>query len=131
MKRALLCIALFAGYVNTCMAQADVVTPTVKKEKKFDQVVGAQLNGLINEVFNFSNNNSTTPVNPYLLVYSLNSRKSGWGLRLGLGYNYTSSSSDDGITANSTKLNDLAVRLGVDKAFMLSDKWSAGIGIDG
>ncbi len=130
MKKTLLCIALVAGLVNACFAQADMTATTAKKDKQCDQYLGVQLNGLIKQVFNFNNNTSTTPVNPYLVVYSINSKKTGWGLRLGLGYNYTSTSSDDGITANSTKLNDLAVRLGVEKRFILSDKWSAGVGLD-
>ena len=131
MKKTILCIALLAGYLDVCTAQTDASGTGVKKDKSYDQLVGVQLNGLIKQVFNFGNNNSNTPVNPYLLTYSINSRKTGWGLRAGIGYNYNSTSSDDGITATTTKINDLSIRLGIEKAFMLSDKWSAGVGIDG
>jgi len=128
MKKTILCAALSLGLMNACFAQTEAATP--KSDKGFDQTVGVQLNGLIKQVFNFNNNTSTTPVNPYLLTYSFNSKKSGWGVRAGVGYNYTSTSSDDGITATTSKLNDLAVRVGVDKAYKLSDKWSAGVGLD-
>jgi len=128
MKKYVLFIIL-AGCSLHCLAQADATTG--KSEKGYDQTVGVQLNDLIRQVLNFNNSTSTTPVNPYLFTYSINSRKTGWGLRLGVGYNYNSTSSDDGITATSTRINDLELRLGIEKSFKLSDKWSAGVGVDG
>ena len=127
MRKISLIVILLAGCIGTSFAQAD----TVKKNIGYDQYVGVQLNGLIRQVFNFNNSTSSTNVNPYLLNYSINSRRTGWGLRFGIGYNYNSTTSDDGITATTTKLNDLELRLGIEKAFKLSKKWSAGIGIDG
>lgn len=49
---------------------------------------------------------------------------------MGVGYNYNSSSNNDGITATTTKLNDLHIRLGVDKAYKISKRWTAGVGFD-
>jgi hypothetical protein len=128
MRKSVLFIILVAGCTLHSFAQTDATNG--KSEQSYDQTVGVQLNDLIKQVLNFNNSTSTTPVNPYLLTYSINSHKTGWGLRFGVGYNYSSTSSDDGITAASTQLNDLALRLGIEKSFKLSDKWSAGVGID-
>lgn len=90
------------------------------------------MNELIRQVFNFNNSSQNTALrNPYLLTYSINSNRSGWGLRLGAGYNYQSLTTDDGISRRTTKVNDLQTRLGIEKSFMLSPKWSAGAGLDG
>ena len=133
MRKISLVVILFIGCLQNSIAQnTDGAQPSGDREKmQVDQFVGVQLNGLIRQVFNFNNSTSSTNVNPYLLTYNINSRKSGWGLRLGVGYTYNSNSTDDGITATTTKTNDLQLRLGIEKAFKLSDKWSAGAGIDG
>src|SRR5580704_1754660 len=101
MRKSVLFITLVIGCNLHCFAQTAVTTEP--NEKTYDQTVGVQLNDLIRQVLNFNNSTSTTPVNPYLLTYSINSHKTGWGLRFGVGYNYSSTSSDDGITAASTK----------------------------
>jgi hypothetical protein len=89
-----------------------------------------QLNGLIRQVVNFNNNTTTTPVNPYLLTYTINSVETGLGLRLGAGANFSSSTVKDGITETITSINDFQLRLGLEKRFELSKRWSAGIGLD-
>jgi hypothetical protein len=129
MKKITLAATLLLGCISHSFAQTD--TATVKKEKLVDMYIGVQMNELISQVFNFNNTNTTSQnTNPYLVNYSLNSRKSGWGFRVGVGYNYSSTSTNDGITATTTKLNDLEFRIGVDKAYKISKKWSAGIGLD-
>jgi len=135
MKKITLSAILLAGCALHCYAQSIPITDTStkKKVKKFDHYIGVQMNELISEVLNFNNTSSTTtPINnnPYLLTYSMNSRKSGWGFRVGLGYNYNQSSTNNGIDATTTTINDLQLRVGVDKAFAISRKWSAGVGID-
>ena len=124
-----LSIAIIAGVMlaHTSFAQQ---AATSNKDRKMSHQVGVQMNELIKQVFNFG---STAPAitNPYLLTYSINSKKSGWGLRLGLGYNYQSFTNDDGITNKETQINDINARLGIERAFNLSSKWSAGAGLDG
>jgi hypothetical protein len=129
MKKLLAAGILIAGCINHSFAQADS-TVTVRKEKIFEHTVGVQMNQLIKQVFNF-NNATVTNVNPYLFTYSINLAKSGWGIRVGAGYTYNSGATDDGITKTISDINDMHFRLGVEKAFRLSDKWSAGVGIDG
>jgi len=129
MKKITLSILLLAGCMVDCFAQTDASTTT--KEPTVDQYIGVQMNDLIRQVFNFNNGATTTPItNPYLLTYNINSKKTGWGLRAGIGYNYSSISSNDGITATTTKLNDLQFRIGVEKAFWSTSHWSAGAGLD-
>jgi len=119
---------LSVGCIVNSFAQTD--GPDSKKDPAMDQYIGVQMNDLIRQVFNF-NNSATTPIaNPYLLTYNINMKKTGWGLRAGVGYNYASTSTNDGITAATTKLNDLQFRIGIEKAFKLSSKWSAGAGLD-
>jgi hypothetical protein len=131
MKKILLSAILLTGCVALSFAQTEPANPATASEKKYDQFAAVQLNGLIRQVFNFNNSTASTVTNPYLLTYNINSRKTGWGLRLGIGYNYNSSWSNDGVTELSTKINDMQLRLGIEKAFVLTDKWTAGVGLDG
>ena len=131
MRNCLLAAFLFMGCSYNSFAQTDTNPPAdMKTEKLFDHSVGVQLNGLIRQVFNFNNSTTTTVLNPYLLTYNINHTKTGFGLRFGAGYNYNSMSTNDGITATTNKINDLQFRIGIEKAFKLSHKWSAGAGID-
>ncbi len=131
MKKIVLAINCIAFSSIVCFAQEVPQTPVIPKEKKLEHHVGVQMNELIRQVFNFNNTTTANLNNPYLITYSINKRRSGWGLRLGAGYTRNSFSNDDGVTKVETDINQLNVRLGVEKAFHLSDKWSAGAGIDG
>lgn len=129
MKLLTLCCFLIAGCTQFANAQTETVVD-VKKEKTHNHYVGVQLNSLIRQVINFNNNTSTTPVNPYMLIYSVNSVKTGWGLRAGAGYHYNSSNVKDGVTETDAKINSLQLRVGIEKRFELSRKWTAGAGLD-
>lgn len=129
MRKITLTFILLAGCMQHSFAQTEPA-PEVKKEKTTDHLIGVQMNALIRQVFNFNNSTAVTNVNPYLLTYSVNSIKSGWGLRVGVGYNYSSTANNDGITESSTNINDLQARIGVDKSVRLSRKWSTGFGLD-
>ena len=116
-------VTLFTAQVSYAQT-ADSVT----KQKRYTHQVGVQINELFRQLFNF--NGTAVNTNPYLFTYSINSLRTGWGLRMGLGYNYQSFTTDDGITRKTTDLNDLQARLGGEKMFTLSNKWSTGIGLD-
>lgn len=121
-----------AGCMQHTLAQETPnEAPQPVKEKVFDHYAGVQINGLIRQVLNFSNNTSAAAVNPYLVTYSVNLRKSGWGLRAGVGYQYSSTWANDGITESQTDINDLQARVGIERRFNLSERWSAGVGVDG
>jgi hypothetical protein len=127
MKKTFLAAILLTGCVHNCIAQTEEVP--VKKEKKIDHSVGVQLNGLIRQVFNFSNSPAIN--NPYLLIYHANLRKSGWGVRAGVGYEYNSNFTNNGVSEVASNINDMHFRLGAEKAFKLSKRWSTGVGLDG
>jgi len=129
MRKFLLAI-LLTGYLSNVFAQNQPVPETTKKEKQIDQFVGVQLNPLIRQVLNFNNSTASPIVSGYLLTYNINSRKTGWGLRLGAGVNYNTNWSNDGITETTTDNSHIQARIGIEKAFKLSDKWSAGAGAD-
>ena len=130
MKKPLLLAILAIGCATTSFAQTDQPLDS-KKEKMFEHYVGVQMNSLIKQVFNFSSSTTSVNNNPYLITYNINSIKSGWGLRLGAGYNYNAKTViDNSGTSTTSDINDLQVRLGVEKAFKLSEKWSTGVGID-
>jgi opacity protein-like surface antigen len=134
MKKLSLAAILAIGCMQNAYAQTADQAVAGSKDHMYDQYIGVQLNGLIRQVFNFNNSTTATgtAVNPYLLTYSINSKKTGWGLRAGIGYNYnsTTGSDDGGISTTVTKINDLQARLGVEKLFQLTGKWSAGAGLD-
>lgn len=130
MKKIVLAILSIALGSSVCYAQ-ESTAETAPKEKKLEHHIGVQMNELIRQVFNFNNSTASNLNNPYLIVYSVNLAKTGWGLRLGAGYTRNTFSDDDGVTKRETDINDLNLRLGVEKAFKLSDKWTAGAGLDG
>ena len=130
MRKFLLSGILSLGCIGHSFAQTE--DPNSKQEKMFEHSIGVQLNPLIRQVLNFNNSTTATNANvsPYLVTYNINLKKTGWGLRIGGGYNYSSVKNDDGVTATNTKLNDVQLRVGIEKAFTLSPKWSAGAGLD-
>lgn len=130
MKITTICCALLLGSTTYVCAQEVSTTEPAKHEKQLDHYIGVQLNGLIRQVINLNNNTSTTPVNPYLVTYTVNHARTGWGARIGVGYQYNSSYVNDGITTTDSKINDMQLRLGVERRFNLSGKWSAGAGLD-
>lgn len=125
--------ALLASVPVVCQAQhegIEAITLEMPNKKKLEHRVGVQMNELIRQVFNFSNTAANVN-NPYLVMYSLNWAKTGWGIRLGAGYSTRSIANDDGISSTVSDINVLNLRLGFEKAFVLSNKWSAGVGVDG
>ncbi len=119
---------LTACFANTGAHAQD--GPATPKQKIFEHQVGVQANELIRQVFNFNTNNNTLN-NPYLLTYSLNWKKPGIGIRMGIGPDFRSFKDDDGIVQQENNINILNARFGFEKTFILSDKWSAGAGVDG
>jgi hypothetical protein len=120
-----------AGLLLCISLQLHAQESTNSDTKLFEHSIGLQVNQLIRQVLNFSNSTANANTNPYLLNYSIRSLKTNWGLRVGFGYNYNSSITDNGITKSESKINDLQFRLGVERVFELSDRWTAGAGIDG
>ncbi|RYD58953.1 MAG: hypothetical protein EOP56_01615 [Sphingobacteriales bacterium] len=128
MKKIALSLALFATGTHFAYAQDDIAEQP--KTKRFEHQVGVQMNELIRQVFNF-NSAPAAINNPFLVTYSINLAKSGWGLRTGIGYNRSTTGNDDGVTKQDNDNNNIQARLGIEKAFRLASRWSTGVGIDG
>ena len=125
----MLLLALGGACANPLIAQEQTDILPLPKTKKFDHKVGVQVNELIRQVFNFSNTASTVH-NPYLLIYTVNHTRTGLGIRAGVGYTLRNINDDNGINKSETHINDVKARLGFEKAFKLSERWSAGAGLD-
>src|SRR5437868_2049011 len=109
MKKLIVAVILLTGCYGAAFAQTEMTAS--KKDKKTDMYIGVQVNGLIRQIFNFNNSTTNTNTNPYLVTYSVNSRRTGWGFRFGAGYNYSAFTTDDGITKTDNNINDVQVRL--------------------
>jgi hypothetical protein len=121
---------LVLSFTTVSFAQESV--PDTKKEHKTEHIVGVQMNELIRQVFNFnSSTGNSANNNPYLLIYTLKFKKCGIGIRTGVGYTYQDFTTEDGLSNKLTQINELHCRLGIEKSFQLSSKWSSGVGIDG
>ena len=100
-------------------------------QHKLVHQLGFQANALIRELIPVSNSSASPLANPFSFTYSLNSSKTGWGGRMGIGYNQESRNTDDGVSAIKATTTSYATRVGIEKQFRLSGKWTTGVGIDG
>src|SRR6187431_2493251 len=108
---------LLAVLMMTASASYAQTPDSTIRTKRYTHQVGVQVNEIFKQIFNF--NGTAVNTNPYLFTYSINSVRSGWGLRVGVGYNYQKITTDDGITKKMSELNDLQLRLGGEKMFVL------------
>ncbi len=95
--------------------------------KTYENFIGVQINALVKQLFTTSNAASG---NPYLLVYSFNKINTGWGMRFGAGYAHNDNYNNTGSTETGNKTDNLQFRVGPERAYKLSKKWSAGAGAD-
>jgi len=126
MKKATCMGILFLlGAMQVAKAQSD----SSAFIKKYVQYAGVQMNPLIRQIINFNNSNQTI-VNPYLLTYNINDRKTGSGIHIGFGLNYSATTTDDGVTKNVTNEIDYEIRLGYEKLIHIGKRWELSAGID-
>ncbi len=109
-----------------CLAQS---ANDKKDEPVFDHYLGAQVGQLIMHLFN-SNANSIGTGNPYLVTYSMNNHKTGWGIRFGAGLNATANSTAGASSLTTTDNTDFQFRAGIEKVIEIAPKWTAGTGFD-
>lgn len=128
MKKILLGGILAAGCFGSCYAQTTEVN--APHEKKFDHYFAVQLNDLLRQVFTFNATTAAANTNPFLFTYNLTHRKSGWGIRAGIGATISSTTTNDNITKRTSDVKNMQGRIGVEKMFNLSDRWSTGAGAD-
>ena len=108
----------------SCFSQKDST-----KVKKANHYLGVQANQLLRQLFNLSGN-TTIVSNPYLLNYSVNSVKSGWGLNVGIGYTVDQSTQSDANTTNDSQINNFSSRIGAERKVFVAKKWMVSYGLD-
>jgi hypothetical protein len=132
---ALICSLIISFY---SFSQADSTTielDTVVQRKKITELrtsshyLGVQANQLIKQILNFSNSNPAID-NPYLLTYSVNSKRTGVGFSSGIGYSINEFSDGDQTSKRTTKISNLSFRIGFEKKSNLGKKWFTSWGID-
>lgn len=124
MKKIIIAALLSISSIGVCRAQDEVDPPRIPH--KFDHYIGVQINELTKQILGV-NNSSTVANNPYLFTYNITERSSGWGFRAGTGFNYITQSLDGGGKSTSKSFN---FRVGLEKTFNLSEKWTTGVGVD-
>ncbi|HTH54416.1 MAG TPA: hypothetical protein VL728_00130 [Cyclobacteriaceae bacterium] len=110
--------------VSSSFAQRDS-----SNTKKANHYLGVQANQLLRQLFNLSGN-TTVVANPYLINYSVNSAKSGWGLNVGIGYTVDQSNQSDANTTNNSQTTNFSFRIGAERKVALAKKWMFSYGFD-
>jgi hypothetical protein len=135
-KIALIPFFIFCNYNGFSQADSlfqDTASVVQKKsvifEKRSSHYLGVQANQLIRQLLNFSSSNSTID-NPYLVTYSVNSKKTGMGFSTGLGFSINEISDGDQTNRRTTKINNVSLRLGFEKKSNLGKKWYVSWGFD-
>jgi hypothetical protein len=119
---------LFFALASTLTANAQ--NNEGEKNKKLIHQIGFQANALIAQLIPFNQNTQPANLNPFVIYYSLNSAKSGWGMRTGGGLILEKNSTNDGITKRDINNNKWGFRIGIDKQFNWAERWSSGAGFD-
>lgn len=128
--RILIClILLIIGHSLIAQVRPTDDAQEEPSPKKVSHYIGIQANQLIRQLISFGGNSS--PVNnPYTLIYSVNSNTNGFGFTTGLGYLAQDSKTTDQFNSVTTRTNEFAWRLGLDKKSYLSKNWLIGFGAD-
>jgi len=128
--RNLVCLVLIvSGYGAIAQTRPEKDTEPAPSTRTVSHYIGLQANQLIRQLISFGGNNS--PINnPYILAYSMNSKSNGFGFSTGLGYSLTQSKTNDNFVSITSKVNDVAWRIGLDKKTYISRRWLAGFGFD-
>jgi hypothetical protein len=118
-------IVMMACLSLTCKAQDD----TEITEKKVNHYIGIQINQLVRQIFNFSNNNAAIN-NPYLINYSLVFGPKQIGFNIGSGYTFDEIKTGDATNELTTKVNNTFFRIGFEKKSSIGKNWLFSVGAD-
>ncbi len=113
----------FAMLTLNSIAQVDTVP-----QKRFNHFVGLQANELLKQILNLSDD-ATEIQNPFLLTYAIESTKIGFGLHIGIGYDYTKTLDKDPVN-RETKVNDFNYRVGIEKRFGIGKRFFTSVSFD-
>jgi hypothetical protein len=128
--RTLICLCLLTiGHKLVAQERpTDDINP-IPSTRKVSHYVGLQANQLIRQLLSFGGNN-TAVTNPYALVYTVNSKETGWGLATGLGYSSIQTKTSDLFTSTTSKVDDFAWRVGFEKKTYILKNWLLSLGGD-
>ena len=98
-------------------------------QRRSNHYVGVQANQLMRQIINFGGSTGSVN-NPYLITYAVNSRTSGWGLNVGLGYTHEKIRNEDPFNPLETTIDDLFFRMGVERKVAIGEKWITSYGLD-
>lgn len=128
--RIILClIFILIGHKMVAQQQPEEDIVSERADRKAYHYFGLQANQLIRQLLSFGGNSSPV-TNPYLLIYSVNSKSNGFGFATGLGYSSIQTKSTDNFSNVVSKVNDFAWRFGLEKKTYLSKRWMIGFGGD-
>ena len=113
-----------AVFCLTASAQTDSV-----ETKKFSHCIGLQANLLIKQILNLNSSNAEIE-NPFLLIYSINNNKTGFGIHAGLGFEYNQIIDKGEPLNRQTRFQNLNYRIGIEKKFLLGQRFEGGGAID-
>lgn len=128
-KSVLLIVTAFLSCSFLFAQEGQSRVNTEKSEKKTTHYLGFQVNQVLKEIFNFSDNQEVF-TNPYFLNYQFNSNYTGFGMNFGLGYKYNETETGDALTVTTTNENVFSFRMGVEQKKHLGKKWLASVGLD-
>lgn len=128
-------IALITFAFVSINAQETVTIDSAKKTNKAHyKYIGIQANLLLQQFISF-NSNSSINTNPYLFSFVNSNIKTGAGFVFGTGFNISSVSSNDGVSAQTVDNANLAFRLGGEKKYFQNEKfipfWGLELGFGG
>src|SRR4051812_22509181 len=112
--------ALFGAVLIACALNVYAQTET---PKKIDQFVGVQVNQLFRQIINLNSSNTNNNNNSYLLTYSINLAKQGWGISVGTGYTYQEITDKNSPANHQSKINDLFYRAGLERKVLIGKKF--------
>lgn len=102
---------------------------TSREVRGYNHYVGLQANQLIQQVFNFSNDD-TESGNPFVFTYAFNTVQKGSGMSFGLGYLSNKVEDLDQGLKRTTKTSDIHFRIGYEKKSFVGKRLIVGYGLD-
>jgi hypothetical protein len=98
--------------------------------RKATSYFSLQANQLFRQLLNLSGSSTSAIDNPYLITYSVNSNRTGWGFAAGIGYTYSQLSEGETTNKRETTVDNFSLRVGLDRKYTLGKRWMTGWGLD-
>ncbi|MEI7979006.1 MAG: hypothetical protein WCI53_09200 [Bacteroidota bacterium] len=124
--------ALAIIFTNIITAQTTDNIEISNKPYQFQ--AGINVISFVRQFVNFSGSNNNIATSPYSINFKalkkLDNKNSLIGLRLGSGYSNTNFSDANATNSNSTFIESLDIRIGIEYQKMITKRWTAFAGFD-